>query len=594
MAVTWDLRDTLNINPELDSFTCVIDQDSVDYGCQNLVDLEDREAMVSILDAMNMSMDHATVSKHIEELASRARCKAHQDNTSDQHPSQLDCLSAEWILLFQERWLASSRENSRKAAEEFRVYEMNQTLEQIRSMIDQEEDDEESVHENAQSQITIEIRDVPDDCPSLSSAVSPTEDTTFLRADAPIIRRGTFGDEIEDNDDCFIFGQTTAMSCGSMLEADDLKSERRPSLRVIVQSFLLPSPPETPVLSEGEVKHGGAPDNTNNDQFFRSYYEENTPASSTRAEKFEFTPLAEPLQEIPQANLLFPQLETTPPIPTRSPLRSRSANSTSSRLESAPFIPVTPPSPISPITNPSHGHSKNSSCSSMSAPFIVSRNSPCQSPTTTTPLKPYVFNMPNYSKPYSYTNTNPSPPKISSPTPTSPFSAQKRPKFLTTSYADDNYDYFTASLNLTPYAISYETLKSDGPPPRTSHSTRPSSRSASSFSLSNYDRSSMESLTYRTSHLREEWNGSDVCGLCRLARGDGACECSWAGSDVGLDSDDEEEEKGRRKSSGVRGWMKRTFTRKAKGRRATTDGTQRESERAFGVGLGLGLRRKSE
>jgi hypothetical protein len=149
MAVSWDLRDILSINPELDSFTCVIDsftcvidQDSVEYGCQNLVDSEDREAMVSILGAMNMSMNHATVSKHIEELASRARCKVHQNNNVDQHPSQLDCLSAEWILLFQERWLAMNRENSRKAAEEFRVYEMNQTLEQIRVMIDQEEDDE--------------------------------------------------------------------------------------------------------------------------------------------------------------------------------------------------------------------------------------------------------------------------------------------------------------------------------------------------------------------------------------------------------------------------------------------------------------------
>ena len=53
MASTWDLRDILSINPELDSFTCVIDQDSVEYGCHNLVDVEDRKAMVEILDGMD-------------------------------------------------------------------------------------------------------------------------------------------------------------------------------------------------------------------------------------------------------------------------------------------------------------------------------------------------------------------------------------------------------------------------------------------------------------------------------------------------------------------------------------------------------------
>jgi hypothetical protein len=142
MSTTWDLRDILSINPELDTFTCVIDQDSVDYGCQNLVDSEDRAAMVSVLDGMDMSMSHAEVSKSIEELASRARCMAHQNMISDQHPSQLDCLSSEWVLLFQERWIAMNREKSLKDKEEFRAYEMNQTLEQIRVMIDQVEDDE--------------------------------------------------------------------------------------------------------------------------------------------------------------------------------------------------------------------------------------------------------------------------------------------------------------------------------------------------------------------------------------------------------------------------------------------------------------------
>jgi hypothetical protein len=429
---------------------------------------------------------------------------------------------------------------------------------------------------------------VADESVSLSSAVSPTEDTTFLKADAPITRRGTFGNETEDDNETFIFAQTRASPCHSVIEVDGLNIERRPSLRVIVQSFLLPSPPETPVLSQDGSKQGATADDTNNDQFFRSYYEENTPASSTRADPFDITPLLESVHEISLANLLSPQLETTPPIPTKSPLRSR-ANSTQSREERVPFIPVTPPSPISPISSPSHGHSTNSSCSSMSAPFIVSRNSPCQSPTTTTALKPYVFNMPNYSKPY--TNTNSSTPKISSPTPTSPFAAQKRPKFLTTSYNDDKYDYFSASLNLTPYAISYEDLKADGPPPRTSHSmSHLSSRSASSFSLSNYDASSTDSLQYRTGNLRLQYTNSDVCSLCRLARGDGVCECSWAGSDLGLDSEDDEEEKLVKKNKGVRGWMKRTFTRK--GRRATTDGTNRNP--VANASFVTGLRRKSE
>jgi hypothetical protein len=141
MSIAWDLRDILSINPELNTFTCVTDQDSVDYRCQNLVDAEDRGAMVSILDEIDMSMSHAEVSKSIEELASRARCKSHQNMVSDQHPSQVDCLSAEWVLLFQERWIAMSKEQSRKDTEQFRVYEMNQTLEQIRLMIDQQDDE---------------------------------------------------------------------------------------------------------------------------------------------------------------------------------------------------------------------------------------------------------------------------------------------------------------------------------------------------------------------------------------------------------------------------------------------------------------------
>jgi hypothetical protein len=68
------------------------------------------------------------------------------------------------------------------------------------------------------------------------------------------------------------------------------------------------------------------------------------------------------------------------------------------------------------------------------------------------------------------------------------------------------------------------------------------------------------------------------------------CECSWAGSDLGLDSEDDEEEKLVKKNKGVRGWMKRTFTRK--GRRATTDGTNRNP--VANASFVTGLRRKSE
>ena len=331
---------------------------------------------------------------------------------------------------------------------------------------------------------------------------------------------------------------------------------------------------------------------SSNDRFFSSYYDEITPASSTRANMFDtivITPLAESFEEQKQPGLLSPtaQLTTTPPIPAKSPLRSRSANSTQSRQGSLPLPPTIPYSPISPISNPSHGHSNNSSCSSMGASFTVSRDSPYASPMSDH-LKPYVFDIPNYSKPH--TQNMSSTTKISSPTPLSPSSTQKRPKFLATSYLDDNYDYFSASLSLTPYAISYETLTSDGPPPRTSHSiSQSSSRAASSFSLSNYDsRISFESLRYQNSGLREEFNAAEVCGVCRMARGEEACNCLWAGSDTGLDSDEDEEEvEGKKSSSGVRGWMKRTFARKA--RRATTGDSQ--SGKTF---LGDSLRRKSE
>lgn len=81
----------------------------------------------------------------------------------------------------------------------------------------------------------------------------------------------------------------------------------------------------------------------------------------------------------------------------------------------------------------------------------------------------------------------------------------------------------------------------------------------------------------------------DVCGMCLLAKSNDACECSWAGSDLGLDSDDDEYEKTQKKATGVRGWMKRTFTRK--GRRPTTDGRIKDSGK---VSFVTALRRKSE
>ena len=142
MATCWDLRDILGLSMELGSFTCVIEEDSNGYKCQNNVEAEDQKAMDAILDRTTMSMSHEAISKSIEELACRARCKHHQNNVSSRHPSQVDCLSSEWTLLFQESWLAMKREQSRKATEEFKRYELNETLSQIRDMIDQKQKEE--------------------------------------------------------------------------------------------------------------------------------------------------------------------------------------------------------------------------------------------------------------------------------------------------------------------------------------------------------------------------------------------------------------------------------------------------------------------
>ncbi|KAG9234724.1 hypothetical protein BJ875DRAFT_295734 [Amylocarpus encephaloides] len=552
----WDFRNIFSIGQEGRIMTCraKIESASGASACFNAVEEENQKAVADLLQEMNRTSSYEVISESIEQLAAKLLCKQHRDDHARTGPCQI---TSDWTQLFQQRWTAMRKEHSRKSAEIYKFDKTKETFE--RSMVLSEK---EGLFQSNITEVYISC------CERLppSTAVSPTENTLLVVP--PLIRRDTFGNDTEETVDAngLPFSRTTSTSPKPLM---DSKIDRRPSLRILVQSVLLPSPPETPVLSRSPIMHEGAADFMSTDSFLKGYYEENTPLSATGGSlsSREISDLEEDSQS---THLSVPEFERRPPIPPKSPRRSKARASSQPLTLDRPDIPTTPISPVSPISH--SGHSKTSSCSSTTnlASLLPSPNpSGMFEDPTYTPLKPYNFTIPNYSFPAART-TNSSSPKISSPTPTSPLSAA-RPKFITRGYDDDAYDYFNQSLNMTPYAISYESLRSDGTPPRifpksiVGSFTHPHSYSASTFSLHHYNHcpsiTSIETLPqpqvqvqghpYQLSGLREEFDlGVEVCGVCRLARGDNACDCLWAGSDRGLDSDDDQGEEERKGSRG--------------------------------------------
>ncbi|KAF4637660.1 hypothetical protein G7Y89_g420 [Cudoniella acicularis] len=510
MAIRWNFRDILNINPENDTFTCVgtTDSDSSPRRCQNPVQREDRQAASKILDGMDNSTSHDVIFKGLEELTSLTLCRDHQNSHSKHRASYAQEVHSEWKDIFRDGWTVIKRERSRKAVRSFELNRMKDTLERLRVIVDVDESENEAFESCSESGI-----DLIDDrigfrkSQILSITIPTAQDSSIVEMDAHYSRRGTFGNLPTPP----IFGSTRSSQRRSPnLIVEDKFDEKAP-LRVMVQSVLLPSPPETPIISRyPAIQEPSSP------------LPENTPVTEPFPRFSTSIPNSEPgftIELGTEANnsLQVPSSdsEPKPEIPPKSPRRQQSTfgqrenthrrnksniSSSSDLPPTSAFVPCTPPSPVSPILQddlPSHFHSHSSSLS-----FVPSRNSfefnnsytfATQRSFNSTPLSNELRNR-------SIGEESVFP--LSSPTPASPTNV---PRFLAS-------DYFTASLNLTPYDVSYESI----PTVQSVKSSRPSMTSPRLTALE-----------------------AEVCGVCRLARGEEMCGCvMWNDGSSGLESGD--------------------------------------------------------
>ncbi|CAG8951223.1 hypothetical protein HYFRA_00007970 [Hymenoscyphus fraxineus] len=570
MALCWNFREILNLNTDLDTFTCFANEHihELRHRCTKPIDSEDYETVRRILRTIDTSPNPEVIFHELGRLSSLTLCKYHQNNDSKQNPAPSSEIYSQWKTLFQETW-RDRREELRKDTESYKTNKMKQQLDQIKLCLDDEKD--EQIFSSSSLPTTPKHQISSPSSPPSSNAVSPT-DTSFLKPDSPVIRRDTFGNDAGPSP----FGSSQDPLPKYLLESD---LDRRPSLRILVQSVLLPSPPQTPELPGEQEMDENYADYIRASSSRGSYYSESSSSSPA-------SPHPKPLRINSRNNnnnvngneFLFPT-ELAPRIPPKSPLRPKSSNfNTKFPIIKTTIIPLRSPtelqsqdqhSPISPLS--SH-HSKSSSCSSTNTntSFLPSRSSfnsftsftlPPQNPSST--LSPFPFppsHIPNFPGRENAQKTNSSTPKIRAPTPTSP-TFTKRPKFLIQDeYAEDpssfyqeeeettGTDYFSASLNLNPYhAVTSETSdlwkRSESTPPQFPDQIPPKSirRRTGNFvdtkdkdsqprDISRDEGKRMSKYTFTPpipSPVKDHFESSLFCGVCRLARGEGTCGCLY-------------------------------------------------------------------
>ncbi|KAH8684884.1 hypothetical protein BGZ60DRAFT_175868 [Tricladium varicosporioides] len=371
---------------------------------------------------------------------------------------------------------------ARKEVHSLDLYRMRDTVERMRAIIS--EDGELETPEPSPAMADLLKRYSQIESPRLSITIPETE-TTAIEEVPQRRRAGTFGTGPHSPP---IFGSTRASQRRTRKSFQDVDTNEKQSLRVMVQSVLLPSPPETP-----------------DEECFVEFPKLEPAPKKVTTSRIETKSGIETLQlsgPLPDITVQLPISPSTPKpeIPQKSPLRTRSSarNRSSTNTSTSSWnLPPTiyalasfqqaPPSPISPILlddSTSSPQWKPHSFSSASPYYLSPVRKPINGAKPAFNSFSYPFTQSPRFTPRSQSESGPSGPprsfshtkprKASLPTPT------QEPVSPT---ASNNHkeDYFTASLNLTPYAVSFTSLQNT--------------------------------------------EKVEVCSVCRLARGEDGCGC---------------------------------------------------------------------
>lgn len=144
MAFCWNLRHVLDINTDHDTFTCVAREHihELRQRCTTTIDPNDYEAVNQILDTIDTSPNPDIIFHSLGRLSSLTLCKNHQNNTSKQNPPPSSEIYSQWKTLFQEKWRENRRQESRKAAESYKLNKMKKQLDQMKLCFDDEKEDQ--------------------------------------------------------------------------------------------------------------------------------------------------------------------------------------------------------------------------------------------------------------------------------------------------------------------------------------------------------------------------------------------------------------------------------------------------------------------
>jgi hypothetical protein len=142
MAVHYNFRNILDIDPDNEPFTCVgMDEScSTPKRCQKQIILKDRKAASRILDEMNASSNSDKTLKSLPELVFRTLC-------AETHRSKPECCQVgqvytEWKDIIRDHWTLVRRESSKGAFERWRFRKVKGNLESMRTMMEDENENQ--------------------------------------------------------------------------------------------------------------------------------------------------------------------------------------------------------------------------------------------------------------------------------------------------------------------------------------------------------------------------------------------------------------------------------------------------------------------
>ncbi|KAF8864824.1 hypothetical protein BDZ45DRAFT_684805 [Acephala macrosclerotiorum] len=115
MPYYWDFRTILDVDPETDR-TCV-GTTAQGLGCRNPINIADRGTAGRLLDQMDRSKSLKSSIDHLETLAELLLCKhRHNNHKSFAYLSQVDEVSARWIIIVEEEYRIVKKKQEKEKA----------------------------------------------------------------------------------------------------------------------------------------------------------------------------------------------------------------------------------------------------------------------------------------------------------------------------------------------------------------------------------------------------------------------------------------------------------------------------------------------